>query len=658
MSPFLRPLFKPILDKASRAAYKMKPTMDAVGANIYNSPYYKNYMDAARGNQGRVKQAVAVGTPIYAYNKTTDLFRTTDPASVEQPPIQEDTKTDDSSITTFPDIQQDDTETVDQSTDINEETLTDDDNVSDTVTTDQALVEQSNLYAGLIDNDSLTRIEGYKDVIRQFMDTGDEGQDMQNMALLMQLGSALMSGKSMDTGLGGFIDIVGQAGMATAPTLFQMGVEKGKAEREISAAALNLYMDQMDKQNDRSGPFTVVYENIYKTDKDGGLVYDSAGDPIVVDKQRVGTFYRTSPEINQYMDINGAFGYDRFTFIDTSASKEGIDIASGAGGEAGFRSKAAMDDQVKYAKYVKRTLDTMADYIMPLIIGQKDVLTGFWGGVGELAAPKKALLDAINDGLFTGNGALNSEDFNKQLGNINNDLVQDMVNDNYIVFETPTYTQVIDGQEVGFFVDTGNKYGFNTNPVYAADGKTLIDAGEPAYIPTKRGIDMLLSNPNRSALKTFETTLGLTLARNRQPTGRMLADVLRRSFEETKMTGLGSDLATSPYQVINNYTYIFNELNRNMQEALRSSGFTDDVNVGNEKGYTYSPDSFKIKGMDKYVASYYGLREQDSRYIHDIQGGPVFGAWKQSMGGNIQMNEKEDIGNINDIHNNIMQELE
>ena len=80
MSPLYRSLFKPILDKASRSAYRMRGSAgefskaaDAAGQRIYNSPYYKAYMDAARGKSGKVKQIAALGTPIYAYNKLSDL---------------------------------------------------------------------------------------------------------------------------------------------------------------------------------------------------------------------------------------------------------------------------------------------------------------------------------------------------------------------------------------------------------------------------------------------------------------------------------------------------------------------------------------------------------------------------------------------------------
>ena len=662
-NPFTRPLFKPILNAASRSAYKMAGTAkefakgaQKAGEKIYHSPYYKSYMEAAAGKKGRIAQGVAIGTPIYAFSKMGNLVPSrTEPVDekiIEEEVEKETPKKKDDELLDFPEK-----ETVTEDIDAHEDTASTTDLASDTETTDQGLLEQSNLYAGLIDNDSLARIEGYKDVIRQIMGSGDEGQKMQNMAMLMQLGSALMTGKTREPGMAGFFDVVGQAGMQTAPTLFQMGVEKGKAEREIGAAALNLYMSELDKMNDRSGPFTVVYENIYKTDKDGSMVYDAKGDPIGVGRRRVQTFFRKSPEIQNFMDINSSLGFDKFTFIDTTASKEGIDISGmGGQGEARLQSKAAQDKQLDYARYIKRGLNTMADYIMPLIIAQKDSLTGFWGDVGRFVGPKKALFDAIENGIVTSAGG--SKEFNEKFSKMKNDTLDDMTKDNYIVYEAPTVTQIIDGKEIGFFVDNDNKYGFNANPKYAADKKTLIDGGEAAWIPTRKGIEMLLENPNRSAMITFETTLGLMLARDRQPTGRMLADVLRKSFQQTRMTGSGQDVATSPYQVINNYTYIYNTLYDNMVEALKGAGHTDDYELSQKQGLTHSPDSFKITGSDKFVSSYYGLRAQDERYIHDIHSGPKYGFWYQSMGAGIEQDHRENQESTDQIHKNAMDQLE
>ena len=659
MNPLYRSLFKPILDKASRQAYRMRGSAgefskaaDAAGQRIYNSPYYKAYMDAARGKSGRVKQAVALGTPIYAYNKLGDLtglpFRTTEPEK-EEKDIQEDitVKEQDNLLVT----EKDKKETVDEGTEVNEETLTDDDNVSDDSTNNQSLVEQSNIYAGLIDNDSLQRIEGYKDVIRQIMGSGDEAQNMQSMAMLMQLGSALMSGKSMDRGLRGFMDIIGQAGMQTAPTLFQMGVEKGKADREIGAAALNMYMSELDKAQDRSGPFSVAYENVYKTNDKGELMYNDNGDPIVEGRRRVGTYYRNSPEIQNLMNINSQLGFDKFTFIDTTATKEGIAAGAPGGGAATFVSEAARDAQLKYAKYLKRGLDTMADYIMPLLIEKKGLVSGALEQTGRYIAPKVALFNEIfNEAVLSGSGG-NMKDFqNEQLA-----LAEDLT-----VPESAEYTVDMGGQKVGIFLDRGNKYGRNEGAKYAEDGVTLIDAGTPAEYVTWDSMKMMLKNPDRSALMTFETTLGLMLARDRQPTGRMLADVLRRSFAETRLTGFGDSVYTDPDQVIEGYTFIYKQLYNNMIDALEGAGYTSDYELSQNKGLTYAPDAFKVKGIDKFKNSYYQLRSTDTEGIfkHDIPGAESYGSYWQSIQGGIDSDHEENKKESKNIKQNILDQLE
>ena len=646
MNPFLRPLFKPILNKAARQAYKMTGTAQdfATRAADRVKPYAKNYMDAAAGNQGRFKQSVALGAPPLAYGVYPE--RTTDPI-IEEKPAEPPKKEND--LLEFPEEEK--KENIPEDVEVSEDTVTTDDLSEDGDTNNRAIREQSNMYAGLIDNDSLARIEGYKDVIRQIMGSGDEGQNMQSMAMLMQLGSALMSGKSMDRGLKGFMDIIGQAGMQTAPTLFQMGVEKGKADREIGAAALNMYMSELDKAQDRSGPFSVAYENVYKTNDKGELMYNDNGDPIVEGRRRVGTYYRNSPEIQNLMNINSQLGFDKFTFIDTTATKEGIAAGAPGGGSATFVSEAARDAQLKYAKYLKRGLDTMADYIMPLLIEKKGLVSGALEQTGRYIAPKVALFNEIfNEAVLSGSGG-NMKDFqNEQLA-----LAEDLT-----VPESAEYTVDMGGQKVGIFLDRGNKYGRNEGAKYAEDGVTLIDAGTPAEYVTWDSMKMMLKNPDRSALMTFETTLGLMLARDRQPTGRMLADVLRRSFAETRLTGFGDSVYTDPDQVIEGYTFIYKQLYNNMIDALDGAGYTSDYELSQSKGLTYAPDAFKVKGIDKFKNSYYQLRTTDAEGIfkHDIPGAESYGSYWQSIQGGIDSDHEENKKESKNIKQNTLDQLE
>ena len=643
MNPFLRPLFKPILNRASRAAYYAQE--QASKAYQGAKPYAQNYMDAAAGNQGRFKQGVALGSPFLAYGALPE--RTTTPDN------EPDTQTEDVQLPLPKEDElfiSEDQEKVSDDIEISEEMNATNDQADNGEANTKAVVDNSNAYAGLIDNDSLTRIEGYKDVIRQLIGDGDESQRMQSTALLMQLGSALMSGKSMDTGLKGFMDIVGQAGMQVAPTLFQMGVEKGKSEREIGAAALNMYMSELDKMQDRSGPFTVVYENIYKTKDNGELIYNQNGDPIKTGTRRVQTYYRQSPEVQNFMNINSELGYDRFTFVDTSASKEGMNVAGYGGGSAQFTTDAAKADQLKYGKYLKRTLDTMADYIMPILIDQKDVVAGAIGEIGRFVGPKVSLLNQLMSTAVQSSGDLKQFETN----------VLDFAEANTVPEKATTYIDVGGGQRIGVFVDTGNKYGQNEGARYSEDGKTMIDPGTPAQLVTWDDMRLIIENPNRSALMTFETTLGLALARDRQPTGRMLADVLRRSFAETRMTGFGGTEATDPNQVIENYVFIFNQLSKNMAGAFEGAGLTSDYDKSQQFGLTYAPDDFKIKGLDKFSNSYYSLRHNDKSnfFKHDIHNAELYGAYAQSIRGGINADHNENKQSSEQIKNSYLEQFE
>jgi len=648
MNPFLRPLFKPIINKAARAAYKMQGTAEEAASKAFEKarPYAKNYMDAAAGNQGRFKQGVALGGPLAAYGVFPE--RTTTPEK-EDAVIQEDpivnppTQEDD----IFVDENQ---EKVSEDIEISEEVNATNDQADNAEANTKAVVDATNAYAGLIENESLTRIEGYKDIIRQIMGDGDGAQQMQSTALLMQLGSALMSGKSLDPGLKGFMDIVGQAGMQVAPTLFQMGVEKGKAEREIGAAALNMYMSELDKMQDRSGPFTVVYENIYKTNKKGEMMYDQSGEPIRTGKRRLQTFYRQSPEVQNLMNINSELGYERFTFIDTTASKEGMNVAGYGGGTAQFQTDAAQADQLKYSKYLKRTLDTMADYIMPILIDQKDVVAGAIGEIGRYVGPKVSLLNQLMSTAVSESGDL------KQFETQAFDFAKEIT-----VPERATYQMDVGGgNTIGVFVDTGNKYGQNEGARYSDDGKEMLDPGTPAEIVVWDDMRLILENPNRSALMTFETTLGLALARDRQPTGRMLADVLRRSFADTRMTGFGGTTSTDPNQVIENYAFIFNQLSRNMAGALEGAGLTSDYDKSQEFGLTYAPYDFEVKGLSKFANSYYMLRHNDRSnfFKHDIEGAELYGAYANSIRGNLNADHNENKQSSEDIKNSYLEQLE
>jgi len=641
-----RDLFKPILNAASRAQYKMKEDFGPAFRKAAENPYVKGYWDLASGKKGRLKQGFAIGAPIYAGSKLQGLVPERAEEVVTDVKKEEIIEPDDSVIIS----EKEQKEILPEEIEISEEIPTDGADENSSEKKGEALMDQTNMFMGDMDNESLNRIEGYKEIIRDFMGSGDEATKMQNLALLMSVGSSLMTGKTDQQGVMGFFDIIGKTGMQVAPMLFQMGVEKGKAEREIGAAALNMYMSELDKGQDRSGPFTVVYENVYETDGENGLKYNAMGDPVVVDRRRVGTFYRKSPEVMSYMDLNNQFGFDKFTFVDSTATPEGMQVTGlGDQVEQSMYTQAQKDQKINYADYVGKGIDVMADFIMPTIIANKDTLTGFWGEVGRVYGPKYAAVQSLLDGAVLdgmgGQGKLD-EAYNAQLSFMNEQ--------NYIVNRAPDTYQMINGKKIGFFIDENNEYGFNQNPNPDGTG------GEPTWLATTDGMTRLLTNPNRSAMITFENTLGLMLSRDRQPTGRMLADILARSFADTQMTSFGFGRgaeAVSPYQVLSNYTFIFNQLAANRANALYRAGLTDDKN---DVTKTYSPNDFKIKGIDKYLNAWYNLRSGPDGGMysaHDIYGQPKFGAWKQSITGNMILDQEEDKQSSADIVGDTMKFL-
>ena len=431
-----------------------------------------------------------------------------------------------------------------------------------------------------IDNDSVKRINNYKDVIKNFI--GDSsGNKLQKVALLMQIGSSLMAGRTDQPGLRGFFDVIGQTGRQTAPLLFEMGVEKAKADREIGAAALDLYFENLEDMQDRSGPYVGVYQN-YKTENDGSLSLDATGKPIKLEKPlKVLTVKRTSPEETKFYEFNKNYGFDVFSFIEAGEGQDAF--ALNYADEVNVQGDAAGDAQVTYANYVKRGLIPLANEIIPLIIERPDLI-GASGEIGKIVGPAAQVFEEFTGSVIAG-------DFDSA----------DPTGSGFAVRETANGTMNVGGVEVPVFIDRNNKYGGNglTQDRYGAalggDDYGVDTSGNPAraYVVADTFTKLLQSGGERSVLETFETTLGLMLARDRQPTGRMLADVLRRSFEDVRLTGIGG--RTTDKAIIQNYVRIYNQLYNNMSGALTLAGYDKEKN----------PNFFTIEGSKKLENAYY-----------------------------------------------------
>ena len=684
MVSYLRPLFK-VGYNALRSQYgkgtpRVFENFNESARQAFKNPYVKNYLDAASNKQGIVRTAAATSLPFMAYDEISTLLpeRVQESTKIETPnkaeagpgPWNEFNSVKKPTIINTTEIKKEESnKKLDNlETDFNEQY---DGTGTNTASTNSATVNATNS-AGTdtIESDAVTRVKAYKDIVRQFVGSGDQSAQMQKQALLMNIGGMLMAGKSKDPGMAGFTEIIGQTAMATAPMLFQMGAEQGKAEREIGQAAMQLYMEDLNEDDDRSGDFTAVWQNEYKRGENGEVMYDQlTGTPIVTDRKLVSQFRANSDETNWFLDQNNALGFPRYTFQPSSATGPGLFGVSGTQeGGAMLMSKAGKDSMIKFADYTRRGLIPMAQMIMPMMIENRDSLIGYKGFLGRNVGPTAFLASEAVKGLKAGFGEnsitqLGDESFqvnrNSELGKFYSQVLgsgpngqaYDQVGDgmSFAVLEAPTdgaFVEIPGLGEQPVFVDTGGKYG-----VRGAE-----------YL-TRSNLEKVLFDPRKGQLEIFETTLGLMLARNRQPTGRMLADVLRRSFEETSMTSLMGK-SNMPEYVIGKYVSIYNELYTNMSQALNLAGYVSSDAQKTNASQIVSPGAFEIPGIENFYNSYYNLRANDPAYSvagYNIEGVnvPQYPDWNGGNGAvvyqdNLQTNQNTE--SVFDKWNNIFDE--
>ena len=689
MTSYLRPLFK-VGYNALRSQYgkgtpRVFENITESTREIFKNPYVKNYMDAASNKQGIIRTGVATSAPFLAYDEIKGLLpeRTQESTKVDKPnkaeagpgPWNEFNSIKKPKIINATEIKK---ETSNKKLDNLEKDFNDqyDGTGTNTASTNRATVDATNSAgAESIESDAVTRVKAYKDIVRQFIGSGDKSAQMQKQALLMNIGGMLMAGKSKDPGMQGFTEIIGQTALATAPMLFQMGAEQGKAEREIGQAAMQLYMEDLNDEDDRSGDFTAVWQNEYKRGKDGEVMYDPyTGVPIVTNKKLVSQFRANSDETNWFLDQNNELGFPRYTFQPSSATGPGLFGISGSQeGGAMLMSDAGKDSMVKFADYTRRGLIPMAQMIMPMMIENRDSLIGYKGFLGRTAGPSAFLASEAIKGLKAGFGEnsitqLSDDEYqvnrNSELGKFYSQILgtspdgkayDSLVDQNgqsgmsFAVLEAATdgaFMEIPGLGEMPVFVDTAGKYG-----VRGAE-----------YL-TRSNLEKVLFDPRKGQLEIFETTLGLMLARNRQPTGRMLADVLRRSFEETSMTSLFGK-SNMPEYVIGKYVNIYNELYTNMSQALNLAGYVSSEDQRTNANQIVSPGAFEIPGVDNFYNAYYTLRNNNPSYStagYNIEGVnvPQFADYNGGNGAvvyqdNLQTNQNTE--SVFDKWNNIFDE--
>jgi hypothetical protein len=331
------------------------------------------------------------------------------------------------------------------------------------------------------------------------------------------------------------------------------------------------------------------------------------------------------------MDQNNSLGYPRYTFQPSSGTGPGMFGITSPGGEgtsAYLLSKAQRDQMIKFAGYLNRPLTAMATTIMPMMLEGRNTLIGYPGAIGKMfggaayiAADmakmvsagfgEDAMMKTGDDTYAVNRSSSLGKFYNQLLGNGVEGAQYDSINQDggmnsqgitgmsMAVLEAASPDQFVEIPGMGnmpVFVDRAGKYGVKG----------------AAYL-TKSDLEKALFDPRKTQLEIFETTLGLMLARSRQPTGRMLADVLRRSFSETKMTSILDYASNSPEAVIGKYMGLYREIYTNMTGALDMAGFIPSEGARTRAGQIVATKSFDVPGSKEMAQQYYTIRDWEMR---------------------------------------------
>ena len=176
------------------------------------------------------------------------------------------------------------------------------------------------------------------------------------------------------------------------------------------------------------------------------------------------------------------------------------------------------------------------------------------------------------------------------------------------------------GPNIPIFVDYKNAKGQN---IGVSSEKPY---GTPAVYLVKSELQRMFTDPDIPGMQVFERTLGLLMARSRQPTGRMLADVLRTSFEDASVTGF-TGANVRPSMVINKLWGLANKLEGDMQSGFLSAGVMSSkkavelygsIEDAKANGATIDDRLFsfddKTDAIDKYYQLYFGYRNPNNQW--------------------------------------------
>jgi len=520
-----------------------------------------------------------------------------------------------------------------------------------------------------LEPDDLSDIKQYMGFLQGIMGKRDP---MIGASLLMQLGTSLMNAKTTKQGIEGFLQAAGQAGAEIAPQLMKLGALSEEKKQSLATAALQMYMDKMKDARPSGSPYMVA-EIDWKQNESGDW-YASGTKPAKMYQLNSDEFRNAMAEDNAYFE---AFNRPKYYFgSPQDPSTAGIFQASVPEGDKGpLISDTSRDAFQQTGGYMGDILDVGVPYLTTLIDFPE-----LMGASGYLAEKGLGGISTIKDSIavFTGDFPEWESTMAKGLLSARDEFETgwtDAEGQSYggLTNRSSNSTMNMGGQSIPVFIDWNNDLGMNSGGVISKsrDTRLVHENGIRTYM-VKDGFDKFFNAEVLGQQDLISRTIGIGYARSRQPTGRMLADVLQGSMKDARFVGIGTDPKANRTAVLTAHVGIINEMYEKIDTAYRNAGITNNPDKVNPQSKHYVEglryikefDGGKIPGTDNHMWSVKKIREFANKYytlksqVPGMQDLPeltfyTFNQWEQD--GEIQLQnevigqDKEQKGTVENI---------
>ena len=408
----------------------------------------------------------------------------------------------------------------------------------------QTMFDLINAYLGEDTEVDAKGIEETKAELKALMGDGDD--KMMNTMMLMQLGLSLMSGETRKSGLAGFMEVAGKAGNEILPIAMQNLQNKSKMEKELALAAYDIvreeraakagrvsdiqdfYIKEMIKKefegNEPKGTLRTVMKKNVVTLQDGTEYISWSPIDQVFDKGERAAFYMDMSRTgNEEMGVNP--GDIRISSdLDAAAASAGNDPYQGS------LTASQRGEHLALASVFEAALPDALNIQMNPNYGlySGNLSTGTAGGIESWlrtgVRESKQLADTV--------GIPWLSDFFENTGNASLAALDVQMNKGMIFS--------------GGMANKASNYSTGEKDIYVGEGMGPDGQMMQGEWATDQYVKNLINNPTLDVATQMQNRLGFLAARLKQPTGRLLADTIRRSIDEVKILGIG---AGDPEQV-------------------------------------------------------------------------------------------------------------